>query len=256
MEQGWSLKALHRAIVTSSTYRQSSRVTPESYARDPFNRLLGRGARLRVEAEIVRDLALAASGLLNPHLGGPSVYPPAPEFLFQPPVSYGPKNWHEERGEHRYRRSLYTFRFRSVPYPALQTFDAPNGDFSCVRRPRSNTPLQALTTLNETTFLESARALAALVLREGGSTDARRLDYAFRRCLARSPAPAEAETLLAFLDQQTRRWSAPDARPAELAAHDPARPPALPEGASLAQLAAWTAVARVLLNLDETITKE
>ena len=127
---------------------------------------------------------LAASGLLNRKIGGESVQPPAPAFLFLPPASYGPKTWVEATGPDRYRRALYTFRYRSVPYPMLQTFDAPNGDFSCVRRCRSNTPLQALTLLNEPVFLESARALALTTLKEGGATDADRLTYAFRRCLA------------------------------------------------------------------------
>src|SRR5207249_8941664 len=126
----------------------------------------------------------AASGLLNLRIGGPSVQPDAPAFLFQPPASYGPKVWNNETGENRYRRALYTFRFRSVPYPALQTFDAPNGDFSCVRRVRSNTPLQALTTLNEPVFLEAARALALKTVQEK-KTDEERLAFAFRRCLAR-----------------------------------------------------------------------
>src|SRR5690606_8894080 len=116
---------------------------------DPHNRLLARGARFRVDAEVVRDIALLASGLLNPTLGGPSVHPPLPEFMVKPPVSYGPKPWPEDHGADRYRRALYTFRFRSVPYPALEVFDAPNGDTACVRRSRSNTPLQALTTWNE-----------------------------------------------------------------------------------------------------------
>ena len=149
MENGWSLKHLHRLIVTSAVYRQSSRPTPELLARDPYNRLLARGPRSRVDAELVRDIALAASGVLDPKIGGPSVCPPAPAFLFQPPTSYGPKVWNEAAGPERYRRALYTFRYRSVPYPMLQAFDAPNGDFACVRRTRSNTPLQALTTLNE-----------------------------------------------------------------------------------------------------------
>ena len=120
--------------------RRGSR--PSCYARDPYNRLLARGPRFRVDAEIVRDIALAASGLLDPKLGGPSVFPPAPEFLFQPPASYGPKVWNEATGPDRYRRAVYTFRYRSVPYPCSQTFDAPNGDFACVRRLRSNTPLR------------------------------------------------------------------------------------------------------------------
>ncbi|MGI8965827.1 MAG: DUF1553 domain-containing protein, partial [Limisphaerales bacterium] len=152
----WSLKHIHRLIVNSSTYQQSSKVTPELYARDQYNRLLARGPRFRVEGEIVRDITLASSGLLNETIGGPSMFSPAPEFLFKPPASYGPKTWSEATGPDRYRRALYTFRYRSVPYPMLQAFDAPNGDFSCVRRMRSNTPLQALMTLNETLSMECA----------------------------------------------------------------------------------------------------
>src|SRR4029077_3388426 len=170
-------------IAASPTSRPSPHVTPELYQRDPYNRLLARGPRFRVDAEIVRDIALAASGLLNPEFGGPSVYPPAPAFLFVPPASYSIKIWGEDKGLERYRRAIYTFRYRSVPYPMLQTFDSPNGDSSCVRRARSNTPLQALTLLNEPVFLECARALAVSTLKRGGSTDERRLTHAFRRCL-------------------------------------------------------------------------
>jgi hypothetical protein len=252
MQNGWSLKKIQRLIVTSATYRQASTITPEAYARDPYNVLLARGPRFRVDAEIVRDIELRASSLLNEKVGGPSVYPPAPDFLFQPPVSYGPKNWFEDKGDNRYRRALYTFRYRSVPYPMLQTFDAPNGDSSCVRRSRSNTPLQALTTLNEPLSIEAARHLALKTLREGGSTDADRLTYAFRRCVARKPTDAEAHELLGFLEKQTIRlrdgwldtWSLTG------------EPPKLPEGATPVQLGAWTALSRVLLNLDETITKD
>jgi hypothetical protein len=256
MDSGWSLKALHRLIVTSSTYRQPSRTTPALQARDPYNRLLARGPRFRVDAEIVRDIALAASGLLEPKVGGPSICPPAPGFLFQPPTSYGPKVWDEAKGADRYRRALYTFRYRSVPYPMLQSFDAPNGDFACVRRTRSNTPLQALTTLNEPIFLECARALALRTLREGGRDDATRLEFAFRRCLSRQPTRGEAATLLDLLHREVRRFERAGADPWALAADDPSRKPDLPDGASPVQLAAWTAVSRVLLNLDETITKE
>jgi hypothetical protein len=253
---GWSLKRLHKLIVSSATYRQSSRVTPELLARDPDNRLLARGARFRMEGEAVRDIALAASGLLNPALGGPPVYPPAPEFLFVPPASYGPKVWNEAKGADRYRRALYTFRFRSVPYPVLQTFDAPNGEFACVRRVRSNTPLQALAALNEPLFLECARALAMKTLAAGGSTDAERLAYAFRCSTARAPDEQESAALLALLNKQLERFSQADAKPWDFAANDPANPPALPAGSTPAGAAAWTAVARVLLNLDETITRE
>ncbi|SIO24182.1 Planctomycete cytochrome C [Singulisphaera sp. GP187] len=256
MEQGWSLKNLHRLIVSSATYRQSSKATPELLARDPYNRLLTRGPRFRVDAEVVRDVALAASGLLNPKIGGPSVFPPAPEFLFQPPTSYGPKVWPVATGPDRYRRALYTFRYRSVPYPMLQTFDSPNGDVSCVRRTRSNTPLQALTILNEPTFLECARALALRTLQEGGDTDSSQLTYAFRRCLARTPTAREATVLLDLLRRQEERFGRGGAKPWELAATDPNQPPTLPAGATPVRLAAWTAVSRVLLNLDETISKE
>jgi hypothetical protein len=256
MESGWRLKHLHRLIATSAVYRQSSRVTPQLLARDPYNRLLARGPRFRVDAEIVRDIALAASGLIDPKIGGPSVCPPAPGFLFQPPASYGPKVWNEATGSDRYRRALYTFRYRSVPYPLLQAFDAPNGDFSCVRRTRSNTPLQALATLNEPIFLECARALALRTLREGGTCNEDRMTYAFRRCLARVPSDEETPALFELYHQELRRFEKPGAAPWDFAADDPKRPPELPEGVSPAELAAWTAVARVMLNLDETITKE
>lgn len=256
MDDGWSLKKLHRTIVTSATYRQSSQTSPELLSRDPYNRLLARGPRFRVDAEIVRDIALAASGLLNGKIGGPSVYPPAPDFLFQPPVSYGPKNWHEEHDADRYRRALYTFRYRSVPYPMLQAFDAPNGDMSCVRRSRSNTPLQALTTLNEPLFLEAAQALALRTLQEGGATDEARLTYAFRRCLARKPNAEESAVLMGLLQKQTPRLAEGWVSARDLSGLDSKDPAALPKGTTPVQLAAWTAVSRVLLNLDETITKE
>jgi hypothetical protein len=255
MDKGWSLKKLHRTIVTSATYRESSNVTPELYSRDPYNRLLARGPRFRVEGEIVRDIALAASGLLNEKVGGPSVYPPAPDFLFQPPTSYGPKNWYTDKGPDRYRRALYTFRFRSVPYPMLQTFDTPNGDTSCVRRARSNTPLQALTTLNEPLFLEAARALAAKTLADGGPTDEGRIAYAFHRCVARGPSPAESAELLAFVAKQRKRAAEGWLNAWSIAGYDPEQKK-LSKNVTPAELTAWTALSRVLLNLDETITKE
>jgi mono/diheme cytochrome c family protein len=251
----WGLKHLHWLIVTSATYRQSSKVTPQLLEKDPENRLLARGTRLRVDGEIVRDIALAASGLLNLKIGGRSVYPPSPSFLYLPPVSYGTKAWKEEKGADRYRRALYTFRFRSVPYPVLQAFDTPGGDVSCVRRAKSNTPLQALTTLNETLFLEAARALALKTLKEGGATDAQRLEFAFRRVLARKPVAQETAALLALLDEQYARFASGTLNPQAFALSEPEQTIALPQGTTIAQLAAWTAVSRALLNLDETITK-
>jgi hypothetical protein len=256
MDSGWDLKALQKLIVMSATYRQSSNATPELTERDPYNRLLAHGPRFRVEGEVVRDITLAASGLLNPEIGGPSVYPPAPAFLFVPPASYSIKTWFESKGPERYRRALYTFRYRSMPYPMLDTFDTPNGDSSCVRRARSDTPLQALTMLNETLSMETARALAWKTMREGGATDEQRVTYAFRRCVSRRPDAKEEATLEALLKKEETRYADGKRNPWELAAEDPAQPPALPNGVTPAQAAAWTVVSRVMLNLDETITKQ
>ncbi|MCB1237622.1 MAG: DUF1553 domain-containing protein, partial [Verrucomicrobiae bacterium] len=234
MDGGWSLKKLHRLIVSSRAYRQSSRVTPELLARDPQNRLLARGPRFRVEGEIVRDIQLSVSGLLNLDVGGPAVMPPAPLFLFEPPASYAPFPWKEETGKDRHRRAVYTWRRRTTPYPFLQTFDTPEGNVACVRRTRANTPIQALVALNETVSVEAAHAFAARILKEGGRTDAERLDYAWRLALARPPEPDEVATLTTLMDKQ--RKAAPKAGAGEQAA--------------------YTLAARVLLNLDETFTKE
>jgi hypothetical protein len=251
----WDIKHIHRLIVNSAVYRQSSRVTPELYERDQYNRLLARGPRFRVDAEIVRDIALSASGLLNEKMGGPSVTPPAPEFIFKPPASYGPKVWNEATGPDRYRRAVYTFRFRSVPYPVLQTFDAPNGDFSCVRRLRSNTPLQALATLNEVVFMECAQSLALHTLEHGGN-DRERIAYAFRRCLGREPNESEMQNLLSLLKKDSQYLGEGWVDVPVLATGNNGPIANLPKGCTPTQLAAYTVVSRVLLNLDETITKE
>jgi hypothetical protein len=275
MENGWSLKWLHRLIVTSATYQQSSAINSEfriqnselpslnpeprtlnPSAVDPANRLLWHAPRFRMEAEAVRDIALSASGLLNEKLGGPPVYPPAPEFLFVPPASYGPKVWKEDKGDGRYRRALYTFRFRSVPYPVLTNFDAPNGEFACVRRARSNTPLQALTTLNEPLFLDCARSLALKALHAAGPNDWDRMTYAFRCCTGRLPETKEAAVLLVLLGKELERFSRDNAQAIELSREDQTQSQSSTQGISTQQLAAWTAVSRVLLNLDETITRE
>ena len=241
MERGWSLKALHRLIVNSATYRQSSNVSPPLLTKDPYNRLLARGARLRVEAEVVRDLQLAAAGILNPKIGGRAVMPPAPGFIFQPPASYAPFPWIEEKGEDRYRRSIYTWRRRTTPYPFLQVFDAPEGNTSCARRARSNTPLQALTTLNETVSMEAAQALAKHML--AASSDLERIKLAFRSVISRPPSDGEARELLAFLDRAKARVQDGRVNGEQLSPGNPAA-------------AAYTAVARVILNLDEAFTKE
>ena len=255
MENGWSLKRMHRLIVSSETYRQASRVSPDLLEKDPNNRLLARGSRFRVDGEIVRDIALAASGLLTPELGGAPMYPPAPDFLFQPPTSYGPKRWYTADGAQRYRRSVYAFRYRSVPFPVLTAFDAPTGNFACVKRDRSNTPLQALVTLNETVFMEAARELSRRTLADGGGSDPQRIDYAFRRVLARSPVESERTELMALLESQRQRLQAGELDAGRLAFGD--RAPVTADAAlPTAELAAWTAVSRVLLNLDEAITRE
>ncbi len=251
MESGWDMKHIHRLIVTSATYRQSSAASPALREMDPKNRLLAAGPRLRVSAESVRDIQLASSGLLDSKLGGRSVFPPAPGYLFQKPVSYGPKTWDVETDSNRYRRALYTFRFRSVPYPMLVAFDAPSGASSCVRRTVSTSPMQALVTLNEQVSVEAALALSHLILTDAGSLE-ERLSRAFTRCTSRMPDAEEIASLKRVYeaahatDPAETKTLLENHRPVtvDLSAHP------LPE------FAAATAVARVLLNLDETITKD
>ncbi|MFM8634984.1 MAG: DUF1553 domain-containing protein, partial [Planctomycetia bacterium] len=253
MEKGWSQKEAIRQVVMSDTYKQSSAATPEALARDPNNRLLARGPRFRPDAEVVRDVVLAVSGLLTEKVGGPSVYPPVPKNVLD--FNYVVIPWPEATGPDRYRRSLYTFRRRSMPDPALGNFDAPTGDLSCARRLRSNTPLAALTGLNEPIFVEAAQGLAMRTLKEGGPDDAARVERAFFLCTSRKPTADEKREILAFLDAHRKRiadgWL--DAR--SIASGDPEKLPALPAGTTPQDAAAWTLVSRVLLNLDETVTK-
>ncbi|HKD36104.1 MAG TPA: DUF1553 domain-containing protein, partial [Pirellulales bacterium] len=197
----WDLKAMHRLIVTSATYRQSSRATPQLIERDPQNRLLARGPRVRLEAELVRDQALAVSGLLSGKIGGPSVMPPQPDGIWSSP--YSGEKWVTATGENRYRRGLYTFWKRTAPYASFMSFDAPSREYCVVRRPRTNTPLQALALLNDPVYIESAQALARRMMTESPSADpAARLDRGFRFCLARSPQPGETSRLLALYDEE------------------------------------------------------
>src|SRR5262249_8597223 len=192
VRMGWDTKALLKLIVTSATYRQSSRVTPQLVARDPRNRLLSRGPRFRLEAEMVRDQALALSGLLSHKIGGPSVYPPQPPGLWQAAFN-GQRTWATSTGEDKYRRGLYTFWRRTVPYPSMATFDAPSRETCAGRRIRTNTPLQAFVTLNDPGYVEGAPALARRIVRDGGATTADRARFALQLCLVRPPREEQVE---------------------------------------------------------------
>jgi hypothetical protein len=244
---GWSMKNLVRLIVTSSTYRQSSATTPALLEKDPYNRLLARGPRFRMEAEMIRDVTLAASGLLSSKLGGPSVFPMQPEGVWKSP--YSSERWTVSKGEDRFRRSLYTFVRRSSPHPAMMTFDATSREYCAVRRVRTNTPLQALTTLNDEAAMEAARALAKRMIEEGGDDLRARIVYGFRICMTRTPKEKEVERLTALRQQQLINFAANEAEAGKIARNHSTR-------ATAAEFAAWTMVANVLLNLDETLTKE
>lgn len=254
MEHGWSQKHLLRTILTSGTYRQSSSVSPKLLELDPPNRLLARGPRFRLDAEVVRDSALGVAGLLTLSTGGPSIFPPVPKSVLDYNF-FKPDYWKPAEGPERYRRALYVFRKRSMPDPMLGSFDAPNGDTACARRPRSNTPLAALTGLNEPIFVEAAQGLALRILREGGLDDAERTAYAYRLCTARSIKPAEQAQISALLGDTRQRLAQGWISAREIATGDAAKLPALPAGTNPQDAAAWTVVARVLLNLDETLTK-
>ena len=247
----WSFKHLHRLIATSATYRQSSRSTPALLARDPYNRLLARAPRFRVESEVVQDIALFASGLLNLKLGGPSVRPPIPSSVAD--QVYGGFNWPESTGEDRYRRGLYTFWKRALPFPTMTAFDAPAADSSCTRRVRSNTPLQALATLNEKTFVEAAQAMGLRVMQEGGADNASRARYAFRLCTGRAPTESELKPLLKFWDEQYRYFEDRSAAALKVALINATN---VPPEVNIHKVAAWAMVSRAILNLDETLTRQ
>jgi hypothetical protein len=254
VEHGWSQKHLIRTIVTSATYRQSSRISPEQWERDPRSVWLARGPRFRAEAEVVRDIALGVSELITHKLGGPSVIPPVPQNVLDYNYTY-PSYWKPAEGPERYRRTVYGFRKRSMPDPVMSNFDGPNGDLACARRVRSNTPLAALTALNEPIFNEAARALALRILRSGGTTDAQRAEHAFLLCTSRTPTAAERDAVLALLESRRQRLADGWLNVREIASGDPAKLPELPANTTPQDAAAWTLAARVLLNLDETISK-
>jgi hypothetical protein len=226
MKQGWSMKKLHRLIVTSATYKQASSVSPAMLERDPQNLLLARGARFRLDAEVVRDASLKAAGVLSPKMGGPGVYPPQPASVTTE-GTYGKVDWKTSEGEDRYRRSLYTFTKRTAPFAMATTFDAPTGESCLARREVSNSPLQALTLLNDAMFVEAAQALARNVI-ASAKDDTERIIMTFRRCLTRPPSADEMIALQSFLTKQREHTQTEEAQ--------------------------WTALARAVLNFDEAIT--
>jgi hypothetical protein len=247
----WNQKAFLKMLVTSATYRQSSRVTPELAARDPDNRLLARGPRVRLSAEMVRDQALALSGLLSNKMYGPPVKPPQPPIELK--AAFGSAvDWQDSAGEDKFRRALYTSWRRSNPYPSMATFDAPNREVCTIRRDRTNTPLQALVTLNDPVFIEAAQALARRIVLEGGASPRERLAFGMKLCLARDAHAAELDRLLKFYEASLADYRA-NSEAAKKMATDPLGP--LPDGQEAAELAAWTVVGNVLLNLDEMLMK-
>jgi hypothetical protein len=251
VRNGWDTKVLLKTIVMSATYRQSSKVSPELLRRDPENRLLARGPRFRLSAEMIRDQALAASGLLVERLGGPSVRPYQPSGLWK--ELWGGEDYRPETGPNLYRRSLYTFWKRTVAPPSMATFDSAGRETCTVREVRTNTPLQALNLLNDVTFVEAARVLAERVLIEGEPSDGARIDRAFRLVTSRQPSPAERSILLEGLRAQRARYAVDRASAKALIRIGATSPN---EALDPGELAAFTTVGSLLLNLDETITKE
>jgi hypothetical protein len=234
MESGWSMKHMHRLITHSTTYRQSSKFRQDLYNKDPRNLLLGRQNRVRLESEIVRDVALQASGFLEPSVGGPSVHPPQPKGVMG--LGQVQRTWKADQDERRFRRGMYTFFWRATPHPALSVFDSPDAFSACTRRIRSNTPLQALTLLNDPAFHEMAEHFAQLMLEQKNTTDSERVTFGFKRCTSRLPSSDELKFMLDFIKQQREATKVLDS--------------------SAQQKFVWLNVARVLLNLDETITRE
>ncbi|MFO0801151.1 MAG: PSD1 and planctomycete cytochrome C domain-containing protein [Gemmataceae bacterium] len=251
LQSDWNVKRFLRLLVTSAAYRQSSKVTPALVERDPENRLLARGPRVRLSAEMVRDQALAAAGLLSPKMLGPSVKPPQPSLGLS--AAFGRSiDWQPSTGEDRYRRGVYTEWRRSNPYPSMSTFDAPNRDACTVRRARTNTPLQALVTMNDPVYVEAAQGLARRILREGGATPAEKATYAVRTTLTRPPTDNEVTRLVKLYTDARAGFDTDRGRAAQFATN-PLGP--LPAGVDAADAAAWTTVASVLLNLDEVFMK-
>lgn len=247
----WDVKAVLKLMMTSATYRQSSKLTPELLEKDATNKYLARAPRLRLEAEAVRDQALALSGLLSRKMHGPSVYPPQPDGLWQAAFN-GERTYPTSTGEDKYRRGLYTFWRRTTPYPSMAAFDAPSREQCTVRRIHTSTPIQAFVTLNDPVYVEAAQALARRIVAEGGATAGERATFALKLCLARPASPEQVKQVVSLYQSEAAHYKA-DAAAAQMMATDPLGP--LPAGADAAELAAWTVVSNVLLNLDGVLTK-
>jgi hypothetical protein len=253
VENGWNVKEIIRLMVTSATYRQDSSSSPELHQRDPQNRLLARGPRQRLTAEMLRDQALAASGLLHEKVGGPPVYPYQPPNLYRGIVvdaNYPGTQYIDSEGPDLYRRSLYTFWKRTVPHPTLATFDAPDREFCVARRLKTNTPLQALALMNDTIQLEAARKLAERLLTGGGNSSSERIQFAFALLTARRPAPDELSWLQSYLEKRLSHYrTTPEAAEAFLDVGESKRD----ENLDPIELAAYANLASLLLNLDESL---
>jgi len=254
VESGWNVKALLKQMVMSATYCQSSHITTEQIQRDPDNLLLARGPRLRLDAEVIRDSALLASGLLSNRLGGPSVFPYHPSGLWQE-INNRPgysRTYKQDTGEKLYRRSLYTFWKRTVPPPSMSVFDAPEREFCIVQRSRTNTPLQAFVMLHDPQFVEAARHLGQRMMTAGGTTNQQRITFGFQACMARNPTPAEMRVLTRVVTERLAHYRR-DVESAHrlIGVGDSTPDRSLDPG----ELAAWTTLGRVLFNLSEFITK-
>jgi hypothetical protein len=248
VQRGWSMKQMVRLMVTSAAYRQSSNARPELEARDPDNMLVARQAALRLPAELIRDEALSAAELLDLRIGGRSVKPPQPKGVAE--LSYaGSVKWVESTGPDRYRRGMYIHFQRTSPYPQLMNFDTPSAELSCTRRERTDTPLQALNLMNDTVFFEAAQGLALRVMREGGDSFGDRLDYAYLVTLGREPLTRERERMERYFAQAKGSLSQDEKAVTALF-------PNRIEGVPQVDAAAWVELSRVMLNLDEFITRE
>jgi hypothetical protein len=249
IEDAWSMKKMHRLIVTSEAYRRSSKARPDLTDLDPSNLHLARQSRLRLDAEIIRDAALSASGLFTPVIGGPGVYPPQPDGIYA--FTQSRKGWNTSTGPDRYRRGMYTFFYRSAPYPLLSTFDAPDFQTVCTHRVRSNTPLQALTIANDPAFLEIVQGLAARLLRTKPDGLEALIHHAFQLTLCREPSREELSILKKYVHQQIKDFAEDEEAAQALLSSN-----LLSSETPPAEAAALVGLARALLNTDNFITRE